>query len=248
MARPPATVRYRAVVRPVDRPRADLFAGRRRRRSGLRGRLRADRPGRAAPGWTWPGTGWAAPTTCAPGSSRPWTGSTTGAGCTTGWSTNPGCLAGTEPAIALPDEALAWFRVAVGRHYRVGFGAVGLNYYRDGRDSVAPHSDRELRHLDDTLVAILTLGAARPFLLRPQGGGRGHRPPPGVRRPAGHGRHLPGHVGARRARRWRPGPGPGSAPRSAGPAAPAAPNGSGRRPTAADRPAPVRAAGSRHPA
>jgi alkylated DNA repair dioxygenase AlkB len=72
----------------------------------------------------------------------------------------------------LPDEALALFRVAVGRHYRVRFGAVGLNYYRDGRDSVAFHTDRELRHLHDTLVAILTLGAARPFLLRPVGGGR----------------------------------------------------------------------------
>jgi alkylated DNA repair dioxygenase AlkB len=72
----------------------------------------------------------------------------------------------------LPDEALAWFRVGVGRHYGVQFGALGLNYYRDGRDSVASHSDRELRLLDDTLVAIVTLGAARPFLLRPQGGGR----------------------------------------------------------------------------
>jgi alkylated DNA repair dioxygenase AlkB len=72
----------------------------------------------------------------------------------------------------LPDEALAWFRVAAGRRYQVRFGAVALNYYRDGHDSVAFHSDRELRHLDDTLVVILTLGAARPFLLRPQGGGR----------------------------------------------------------------------------
>ncbi len=72
---------------------------------------------------------------------------------------------------ALPDEALAWFRVAVGRRYQAGFGAMGLNYYRDGRDSVAAHADRELRRLEDTLVAILTLGAARPFLLRPQGGG-----------------------------------------------------------------------------
>jgi alkylated DNA repair dioxygenase AlkB len=71
----------------------------------------------------------------------------------------------------LPDEALAWFRVAVGRRYGVRFGALGLNFYRNGHDSVAPHSDRELRHLDDTLVAILTLGAARPFLLRPEGGG-----------------------------------------------------------------------------
>jgi alkylated DNA repair dioxygenase AlkB len=72
---------------------------------------------------------------------------------------------------ALPEEALAWFRMAVGRRYGVRFGAVGLNFYRDGNDSVASHSDRELRHLDDTLVAILTLGAARPFLLRRQGGG-----------------------------------------------------------------------------
>jgi alkylated DNA repair dioxygenase AlkB len=72
----------------------------------------------------------------------------------------------------LPEEGLAWFRVALGRRYKVRFGAMGLNYYRDGRDSVAFHSDRELRHLDDTLVAIVTLGSARPFLLRPQGGGR----------------------------------------------------------------------------
>lgn len=72
----------------------------------------------------------------------------------------------------LPDEGLAAFRTAAGRHYRTRFGAVALNYYRDGRDSVAAHTDRELRHLDDTLVAILTLGATRPFLLRPLGGGR----------------------------------------------------------------------------
>jgi alkylated DNA repair dioxygenase AlkB len=74
-------------------------------------------------------------------------------------------------AEALPQRALTRFRAAAGRHYRVRFGAMGLNYYRTGADSVAFHSDRELRHLDDTLVAILTLGAARPFLLRPKGGG-----------------------------------------------------------------------------
>jgi alkylated DNA repair dioxygenase AlkB len=73
---------------------------------------------------------------------------------------------------ALPDEALAAFRVAAGRRYHIRFGALALNYYRHGADSVAPHTDRELRHIDDTLVAILTLGAARPFLLRPVGGGR----------------------------------------------------------------------------
>jgi alkylated DNA repair dioxygenase AlkB len=75
----------------------------------------------------------------------------------------------------LPDEGLAWFRVAVGRHYGVGFDAMGLNYYRDGNDSVAWHSDRELRELSDTLVAILTLGEARPFLLRPKVAAPGRR-------------------------------------------------------------------------
>jgi alkylated DNA repair dioxygenase AlkB len=73
---------------------------------------------------------------------------------------------------ALPDDALAAFREAVGGHYATRFGAVALNYYRGGSDSVAFHADRELRNVGDTLVAILTLGAARPFLLRPVGGGR----------------------------------------------------------------------------
>jgi alkylated DNA repair dioxygenase AlkB len=37
---------------------------------------------------------------------------------------------------------------------------------------VAPHRDRELRHLDETLISIVTLGARRPFLIRPRGGGK----------------------------------------------------------------------------
>jgi alkylated DNA repair dioxygenase AlkB len=73
---------------------------------------------------------------------------------------------------ALPDPALGHFRREVGRHYEVTFGAVGLNFYRSGSDSVAFHADRELEHLDETLVAIVTFGAARPFLLRPVTGGR----------------------------------------------------------------------------
>jgi alkylated DNA repair dioxygenase AlkB len=65
----------------------------------------------------------------------------------------------------------AAIRASLEDHYDVRFGGWGFNYYRDGRDSVAWHSDRELRHLDRTLVAIVTLGAARPFLIRPRGGG-----------------------------------------------------------------------------
>ena len=71
-----------------------------------------------------------------------------------------------------PHPECAAIRIALEHHYAVHFGGWGFNYYRDGRDSVAWHRDRELRHLDRTLVAIVTLGAARPFLLRPRGGGR----------------------------------------------------------------------------
>jgi alkylated DNA repair dioxygenase AlkB len=76
-----------------------------------------------------------------------------------------------RPGDDLPHPALHAMRVALGSHYRVAFASVGLNYYRDGRDSVAPHADRELKELDDTLVAIVTLGAQRPFLVRHQAGG-----------------------------------------------------------------------------
>jgi alkylated DNA repair dioxygenase AlkB len=71
-----------------------------------------------------------------------------------------------------PHLSLAPVRSALEEHYHVPLGGIGLNYYRDGRDSVAPHRDRELRQLDDTLIAIVTLGARRPFLLRPRGGGK----------------------------------------------------------------------------
>jgi alkylated DNA repair dioxygenase AlkB len=72
----------------------------------------------------------------------------------------------------LPHPALPEIGRALEARYRVPLRGPALNYYRDGRDSVAPHRDRELRKLDDTLIAIVTLGARRPFLVRPRGGGR----------------------------------------------------------------------------
>jgi alkylated DNA repair dioxygenase AlkB len=68
----------------------------------------------------------------------------------------------------LPHPSFEVIRNELTRRYSARFGTVGLNYYRDGQDSVAPHADRELRELDDTLIAIVTLGARRPFLLRPK--------------------------------------------------------------------------------
>ena len=68
----------------------------------------------------------------------------------------------------VPHPVLAEAKRALEQRYAVAFGSVGLNYYRGGDDSVAWHSDRELRELEDTRIAILTLGARRPFLLRPK--------------------------------------------------------------------------------
>ncbi|HEY8524780.1 MAG TPA: alpha-ketoglutarate-dependent dioxygenase AlkB [Acidimicrobiales bacterium] len=48
---------------------------------------------------------------------------------------------------------------------------VSANLYRDGRDSVAWHGDRIGRRTDETVVALVSLGSPRRFLLRPKGGG-----------------------------------------------------------------------------
>ncbi|MEJ7707108.1 MAG: alpha-ketoglutarate-dependent dioxygenase AlkB [Nocardioidaceae bacterium] len=77
---------------------------------------------------------------------------------------------------ALPDPLLELARGALNEHYLVELGepfvTAGLCYYRDGRDSVAWHGDTIGRSkYEDTMVAILSLGAPRRLLLRPRIGG-----------------------------------------------------------------------------
>lgn len=55
--------------------------------------------------------------------------------------------------------------------YRVRLDRITCNLYRDGRDSVAWHGDRIARDLPQATVAVVSLGEARPFRLRPRGGG-----------------------------------------------------------------------------
>ncbi|MFJ8059188.1 alpha-ketoglutarate-dependent dioxygenase AlkB [Streptomyces sp. NPDC096142] len=87
---------------------------------------------------------------------------------------------------ALPHPVLAEARDALSAYYarELGepFATSGLCYYRDGQDSVAWHGDRIGRGArEDTMVAILSVGAPRDLLLRPVRGGAS------VRRPLGHG-------------------------------------------------------------
>jgi alkylated DNA repair dioxygenase AlkB len=89
----------------------------------------------------------------------------------------PRLVAFYENGQPLPDPQLEVIRAALGAQYRAELGepfrTVGLCLYRDGGDSVAWHGDRIGRsRTEDTVVAIVSLGTPRRFLLRPRGGGR----------------------------------------------------------------------------
>jgi alkylated DNA repair dioxygenase AlkB len=124
---------------------------------------------------------------------------------------------GTDPPHPLLGEAVR----SLAEHYGRPFRGPGLNFYRDGRDSVAFHRDRELRDTTEAMVAVLTLGAPRPFLVRPRSGGRSRdlRPASGDLLVMGgrcqldweHGVPKVARAGARVSASWRwcrrPGPG-----------------------------------------
>ena len=75
-----------------------------------------------------------------------------------------------EPPAPLP--ALA---TALSGRYGLDLSQISANLYRDGADSVAWHGDTSGRTRETTVVAILSLGEPRRFLLRPKGGGRSIR-------------------------------------------------------------------------
>ena len=76
---------------------------------------------------------------------------------------------GEDPA---PPAVLVDMAGALSERYGVEFTQIGVNLYRDGRDSVAWHGDRVARELPEATVALVSLGEPRPFKLRPKGGGR----------------------------------------------------------------------------
>ncbi len=67
---------------------------------------------------------------------------------------------GRHPALA---ETQAW----ISRRYRSLFDGVAVTLYRDEHDGVGFHRDRELRWLEDTIIGVLSMGAQRPWLMRP---------------------------------------------------------------------------------
>jgi len=78
--------------------------------------------------------------------------------------------ASVRPTLQGPHPAVLETHKALRRAYGVELSGVGLSWYRDGRDALGAHRDSDLRWCDDTLIAVLTLGAERPWLLRPARG------------------------------------------------------------------------------
>jgi alkylated DNA repair dioxygenase AlkB len=99
-----------------------------------------------------------------------------------------------------PHPGLARLRVRLNDAYAHELGepftTVGLCLYRDGNDSVAWHGDTIGRSsTEDTMVAVLSLGATRVFALRPRNAGAGGR----EQRSASGGREQRSASGGRRA-------------------------------------------------
>ncbi len=88
----------------------------------------------------------------------------------------------TEPRLTAPwsldsgqplePPILEEIRNVLSDRYERAFDSVGFNLYRDGRDSVAWHADRIPKEIPEPIVALVSLGEPRRFLLRPKGGGR----------------------------------------------------------------------------
>ena len=71
-----------------------------------------------------------------------------------------------EPRAVTPTTAALMARVV--EHTRVPFNHVLVNRYRDGADSIGLHADDEPELGRDPIVATLSLGATRRFVLKPR--------------------------------------------------------------------------------
>jgi alkylated DNA repair dioxygenase AlkB len=73
-----------------------------------------------------------------------------------------------RPGSPLPHPALGEATRILQHRYRARFDGFAMIQYRNGGDGQAFHRDTDMRWLDDTIIAILTFGATRPWQLRPR--------------------------------------------------------------------------------
>lgn len=82
----------------------------------------------------------------------------------------PRLVAAWPTGAALPPQVLELTEV-LSERYAVHLDSCLVNLYRDGSDAVAWHGDTVRKVLRNPLVATVSLGARRSFLLRPAQGG-----------------------------------------------------------------------------
>jgi alkylated DNA repair dioxygenase AlkB len=78
----------------------------------------------------------------------------------------PRLVAGYRLDEETPPGALADAAARVKSATGEPFNSVGLNYYRDGRDSVAPHNDHLYEIVESHPIALISLGATRLMTIR----------------------------------------------------------------------------------
>ena len=72
----------------------------------------------------------------------------------------------------LEPPILEEMRTVLSERYEIALDSVGFNLYRDGRDSVAWHGDRISKEIPEPIVALVSVGEPRRFLVRPKEGGK----------------------------------------------------------------------------
>lgn len=82
----------------------------------------------------------------------------------------PRLVAAWRTGEALPPE-VAELVAPLSQRYGVDLDSCLINLYRDGSDAVAWHADTVRKTMTDPLVATVSLGARRSFLVRPASGG-----------------------------------------------------------------------------
>ena len=74
----------------------------------------------------------------------------------------------------VPELLRVWGH-RIDREFGTTMTSAGLNLYRDGSDSVSWHGDLVGAGRDDCTVAVVSLGAGRPMLVRPTTGGQSQK-------------------------------------------------------------------------
>jgi alkylated DNA repair dioxygenase AlkB len=80
-------------------------------------------------------------------------------------------LVARAPSEGAMAELLRHLSGSLARRYGRELPNISLAHYRDGNDSVAFHGDKLGRRVNDAIVATVSVGEPRRFLLKPKAGG-----------------------------------------------------------------------------